>query len=358
MKKILSLLMAFVFCFATMTPALAATQNTGAIREIPVTAPEKLGAVERYFYGTEQSGTIATRLDILETDIMGQTSSGALLGRVDNLYNYVTGKPADGGLTFATKLNAVEWQFADRMDVGPAKTRIENLEGIIGTTAPTALAPKKEAASEGTNETVQVPAKASTSLTSRVDNMIIAAFPEGSLESSAAVVPKDAVIKVQFLQDISSNVNNRGEEIDFMVANNVYVGTTLVIPKGAKGYGTIRKITPPRSFGRDAKIDLDFSHVIAIDGSPVPVYVGELAKQEAKTAAGAAGASIGGLIVLGPVGVVGGAFVTGKSVSIPTGSFTFVQVKTDTDVNGFIQPGAKIIGSQAVAITEEEKKEE
>ena len=52
----------------------------------------------------------------------------------------------------------------------------------------------------------------------------------------------------------------------------------------------------------------------------VKVFLGDVAKQAAETVAGAAGAAIGGMVVLGPVGIIGGAFVTGKSVNIPAGS--------------------------------------
>lgn len=54
----------------------------------------------------------------------------------------------------------------------------------------------------------------------------------------------------------------------------------------------------PRIFGRDARIDIDFSSVTAVNGEKIPVTVGELAKQQAKTVAGAAGASIGGMVLL------------------------------------------------------------
>ena len=73
-----------------------------------------------------------------------------------------------------------------------------------------------------------------------------------------------------------------------------------------------------------------------VDGAHIPVFVGELAKQEAKSYAGAAGAAIGGMIILGPVGVIGGAFVKGGSVVIPEGSVTFVQVSEDVVMQGVI----------------------
>ena len=46
------------------------------------------------------------------------------------------------------------------------------------------------------------------------------------------------------------------------------------------------------------------------------------------------------MVVLGPVGIIGGAFVTGKSVNIPAGSTTFVQVKADTDIQGMVYQGS------------------
>ena len=48
----------------------------------------------------------------------------------------------------------------------------------------------------------------------------------------------------------------------------------LVLPQGALGEGTIKKVVQPRSFGRDARIDVDFTHVYALDGTKVPVYIG------------------------------------------------------------------------------------
>ena len=55
----------------------------------------------------------------------------------------------------------------------------------------------------------------------------------------------------------------------FKIADNVYVNDVLVLPKGALGEGTIKKVVQPRSFGRDARIDVDFTHVYALDGTKV-----------------------------------------------------------------------------------------
>ncbi len=322
MKKLLSLMLSVVLCLTMGLPAFAEESSTQ-------TVADKLQSVEKFMYGAEQPGALVSRLDNLEKDVLGKQTSGAVLSRVENVYNAVEGVPEDGNLSIASKLNAVEWQFADRMSTESAKTRIEQLEQTInGQTKPTG------------------------SLLERINSLTTTAFPAGSISGSKVVLPKDSLIKVKFMNDISSKANQMGEQIDFVVDDNVYVGETLVLPKGAKGYGTIKKIVPARSFGRDARIDLDFSHVIAIDGTKVLVYVGELAKQEAKTAAGAAGASIGGMIIFGPIGLVGGVFVKGQSVVIPAGTNTFVQVTKDTEVNGIIQSGGGAVTPKAVAATQ------
>ena len=222
-----------------------------------------------------------------------------------------------------TLRNVIEWQFSDRRSTDAAKSRLSHLETqIFGTEY------------------------AKDSFSSRLNRLTKAAFPNGSLTSSTVVLPKDSLLKVKFMEDISSKTNQQGDTIDFVVDDNVYVGDVLVLPKGAKGYGQIKKIVQPRIFGRDARIDLDFSHVVAVNGGAVPVMVGDLAKQQAKTAAGAAGASIGGMILFGPVGVVGGAFVKGSSVTIPAGTNTYVQVAEDTSVDGVILAGSSAIGQQ------------
>ena len=317
MKKIVSLMLSVVLCLAMGVTVSAEESSTQ-------TVADKLQSVEKFMYGTEQAGALVTRLDNLEKDVLGQQTSGAVMSRVDNVYNAIEGVPTDGSLSIASKLNAVEWQFADRMSTEPAKTRIETLEQIMN----------------GASNTTG-------SLLGRINALTATAFAAGSITGNKVVLPKDSLLKVKFMNDISSKTNQMGEQIDFVVDDNVYVGETLVLPKGAKGYGTIKKIVPARSFGRDARIDLDFSHVIAMDGSRVPVYVGELAKQEAKTAAGAAGASIGGMIIFGPIGVVGGVFVKGQSVTIPAGTNTFVQVTRDIEVNGIIQSGGGVVVPKA-----------
>jgi len=315
-KKIISLVVTAFLCLTSLVPAFA--DELGAN-----TVAGKLEQAETFLYGAVQTGSLVSRVDKMETDVVGQKTSGSVMSRVERMYNRLEGAPNNGQMSVAALMNVIEWQFSDRMSSEGATTRVGNLENqIFGT--------------EYTNDSV----------VSRVNRLTKAAFPSGSLTPSNVVLPKDSLIKIRFMQDISSKENQAGDSVDFVVDENVYVGETLVLPKGAKGVGKIKKIVQPRIFGRDARIDLAFNHVLTVSGEAVPVTMGELAKQQAKTAAGAAGASIGGMVLFGPVGIVGGAFVKGSSVTIPAGSNTYVQVTDDTSVNGVILAGNTASGQQ------------
>ena len=294
--------------------ASAAIEQTAAPKTM--SASEKLAALERTLYGTEQAGALVTRTDSLEDDVYGTITTDPILNRVDNLYDYVNGYPGSGEASFLTKLSAVEWQFTESTAGGPAKSRIETLETMLN-------------GEVGTG-----------SLASRLEGLANLAFQDGIVVVETVTLPKDSVIKLEFAEDLSSKTAQAGDVVKYKVADNVFVNDVLVIPKGAEGLGKVTKVVGPRMFGQDARIDVDFGFLYAIDNTHVKVFLGEIAKQEAKTIAGAAGATIGGMVVLGPIGVIGGAFVTGKSVNIPAGSITFVQVKVDTEIQGMVYQGS------------------
>jgi len=304
MKKFLSFIASLVLCLGLATSAFA----EGAA---PV-ASEQLDAVETALYGTHQSNSMMERMESLEDDIYGAPDANRnILDRIQSAYDYVCGTNGGNG-SFLQKLNAVDSRFNAQITSGPAKTRIEDLENTIYGQA------------QG------------GSLNQRLDRLVETAYASGQVPVESVVLPKDSLVKIEFTSPLSSKTARTGDPVSFKVADNLYVNDVLVLSKGATGVAEVSKVVQPRSFGRDARIDVKFSHVFAVDGNQVPIYIGKLAKQEAKTAAGAAGATIGGMIVLGPIGAIGGAFVTGQSIVIPEGSTTYVQVVQDQTISGIV----------------------
>ena len=89
-----------------------------------------------------------------------------------------------------------------------------------------------------------------------------------------------------------------------------------------------------QNFGRDAKMEVNFENVEALDMTIVPTVLGDRAKEETKSMAAAAGAGVVGIILLGPIGVVGAAFVHGKNITVQPGTLLYVQSQNDVELVG------------------------
>lgn len=304
-KQLATLLLTFIFCFTTVVPGFAADSA------LPMA--DKIGAMEKMLYGTEQSGSLIQRMDSLEDDVYGTVTTDSIITRADNMYDYLEGTPDNGEASFATKLNVVEWKMNESMSGGPAKNRMEATEKLLYGQAQ------------------------SGSLSGRLESLLkLASYTDGNVPVQQVTLPKDSVFKVAFTSELSTKNSRQGDAVHFKAADNLYVNDVLVLPKGATGVGVVKKVVQPGIFGKDGRIDIDFTYIYGVDGTKLTITVGELAKQKAESIAGAAGAAIGGMIILGPVGIVGGAFVKGNSVTIPVGCETYVQTSEDVSLQGVV----------------------
>ena len=304
-KRLATLLLTCIFCFTMVISGFAA--------ELNMSVADKIGAMEKILYGTEQSGSLIQRMDSLEADVYGAVTSDSILKRVDNMYDYLEGTPENGEASFATKLNVVEWRMNESMSGGPAKNRIEAQEKMLHGQAQTGA------------------------LSCRLEELLkLASYTDGNVPVQQVTLPKDSVFKISFTAEMSTKQSRQGDKVQFKAADNLYVNDVLVLPKGAYGVGVIKKVVQPGIFGKDGRIDITFTHIYGVDGTKIPLTVGELAQQKAESIAGAAGAAIGGMVILGPVGIVGGAFVKGNSVTIPVGCETYVQTSEDVSLQGVI----------------------
>jgi len=300
-------LMAVITLAMLLITSLGAPVSVQAAGDLNATG--KLAAVEKIIYGVAQTGAILERVNRLEDDIHGAGSHDAILPRVDKLYEYVY-KTTEIAPSLLTKLNAVEWTLTNSISTNTIKNRIENLETTINGSS------------------------AAGSLDERLDELMKLAYSAGEIEVVPAILAKDTLVKIKTLSTLNSKKSQVGDSVALGIAEDVYIGGVLILPKGASGTGKVVKVRPSRNFGRDAKLEISFDTVKAIDGSTVDVFVGDKAKEETKSLAMAAGASVAGMVILGPIGIIGGAFISGKDAEIPIGSQLYVQTQEDVEVYG------------------------
>lgn len=95
------------------------------------------------------------------------------------------------------------------------------------------------------------------------------------------------------------------------------------------------EVTAAARLGKDGRVVLDFGRISALDGTQVPLKVDEKATERNRSLEFAAGASMAGIILLGPVGLVSGYFVRGKDVQIEADTHFFVETTRATPSLGF-----------------------
>ena len=156
------------------------------------------------------------------------------------------------------------------------------------------------------------------------------------------------VFKVALNDAVSSKTSHEGDTVKFTVAENVMDGNVLLVPAGTVGTGTITTLKKARSFGRNGALDITFDSVPAIDGTEFTAVQGEEAKNKTRSEMKAAGASVAGAVLLGPVGLVGGAFIKGKNVEYPAGSTVYVQAQDSISIQGLV------IGGDGLAHSDDE----
>jgi hypothetical protein len=177
--------------------------------------------------------------------------------------------------------------------------------------------------------------------------------PEPEPVTSVATVPSGTVMRVEFLESLSSQTSEPGDIFRARVSSDVTAdGGQVVIPAGSEVVGVVGEAVPLRKVGGQAKLTLKFTDLVLPSGSTVPIrasFVGEGRNESGKDAATIGGVAAGGAI-LGRVlskgnrsrGAIIGAIIgaaagtaiasrtPGEEVTIDRG--TAVDLKLDDDV--------------------------
>lgn len=125
--------------------------------------------------------------------------------------------------------------------------------------------------------------------------------PERERVTSVATVPTGTVMRVEFLESLSSQTSEPGDIFRARVASDVTAdGGQVVIPAGSEVVGVVGEAVPLRKVGGQAKLTLRFTDLVLPSGSTVPIrasFVGEGRSETRKDAATIGGAAAGGAIL-------------------------------------------------------------
>lgn len=319
LKKVISTGLCISLLFTSATPVWAGSlNNTNTVQPASynygtldsTNLQSKLMLVEQSVYGQEQTGALLERISRLETDFYGKTSNPqtAISDRINTLYSTMFDNSVRPSAI--TQMNGIEWFLSRQVSIKSITDRLTTLEA-------------------------QIYGKPITgTLQKRMNDLAMLAYGNSDVKAPlvSTTVPVDTLIKIKLVTPLNTDVSKVGDKVKFQAAEDVIYNGKLIIAAGAPGEGVVTKVKSARNFGRNGEIDVNFQQIQAFDGTMLETTLGEKAKKEIENLAIAAGASLAGIALLGPVGIVGGIFVNGKDIDLPVGTESYIQTKVNTNI--------------------------
>jgi len=173
----------------------------------------------------------------------------------------------------------------------------------------------------------------SKGLVARLDALLELMWPGGRVYVAERDLPKGTLVKIELLTELNSERSRPNDPVSYRVAEDVRVDNAIVIPRGTVGQGHVVSVDTAGRLGQDGLVRVDFGRVAAMDSKNVPIQVAERATEQNKSLELAAGASLAGVVLLGPIGLAAGYFVRGRSHVVPIGTTFYAETASDVKVN-------------------------
>lgn len=145
-----------------------------------------------------------------------------------------------------------------------------------------------------------------------------------SAPADTVKLPKYTIVTLELYQPINSAKARTGDRVKLSVVKDVVVGGAVLIQTGAVAEGVLRRVQRRGVFGRPGLIELDITHLFAVDNQRVVLEAEHrVFEGDGRTTISVAGASaitIGSLALGFPVLLPLAAFgilIRGKDVELP-----------------------------------------
>ena len=144
------------------------------------------------------------------------------------------------------------------------------------------------------------------------------------------VIPAGTLVRLNLQESLSTRSSKTGQMVRFTVVEEIKIGRRTIIKKGATAGAQLERVRRPGNFGRNGSLKLRYLTVTAANGRELPITLGEKSVKTNEQMGLAAGASLGGYMLLGPIGLIGGTFIKGKHIDIPKDTQLIVEIAKDT----------------------------
>lgn len=276
---------------------------------------KRVSRIERYVYGDEQIAAMSERLRQIEEDLFGRATGQTDSEKSVYLHDFIF-KGTAANLSLDMKLSFLEWKIFNKTGEGNLESRLADIDKqVIGNVSMEPLA-------------------------FRLEQLVHLTIERGLISLHTVIIPAGTEFRLLLKKDISSRNANKGDLIPMVVAHDLFVDqNVLVMSRGGIVSAAVKSVRRGGRFGRTGYINLDVRNIESMDASLLPIKIEDAGEKFDKKKIGmAAGASTLGYLVLGPIGLAGGAFIKGGEVEVPAGTELRVVTTEDRRVTGVLVP--------------------
>jgi hypothetical protein len=147
---------------------------------------------------------------------------------------------------------------------------------------------------------------------------------------ATGVVKRGTPVPLVLKKSLSTRTARVGQAVGLTTHGPLTLAGRVIVPTGTPVPGTITKVVKPSGFGKNARVYVALGSLRSTTGSTIALSTLKTPKKfKGDTGGAAAGA---GLLVLGPVGAVGGIFVKGSEMTFAADRPFNAYVASDTSV--------------------------
>lgn len=304
LSRILAMIL-LMCCLSTVLPAA----------EVDRDLDKRISRIERYIYGDEQSAAAADRLRQIEEDLFGRSTGQTDSEKSRYLHDFIF-KGSASNLSLDMKLSFLEWKLFNKTGEGTLEARLAEIDKkVIGNVSMEPMA-------------------------FRLEQLVHLTIERGLISLHTVTIPAGTEIRLRMKKDLSSRTATKGDTIPMVVADDLFInGNILAMTKGGIVTAEVKNVRRGGRFGRTGYVNLDVRNIESMDASLLPIKIEDAGSKFDKRKIGmAAGASTLGYLVLGPIGLAGGAFIKGGEVEVPAGTELSVVTTEDRKVTGVLVP--------------------
>jgi hypothetical protein len=92
-------------------------------------------------------------------------------------------------------------------------------------------------------------------------------FPAEALSAIGQPAPSGSVLHAELLTPLSSATSKKGDTIEAVISDPVFLGNRLLLPQGSRLEGTVMQVRPARRFGHNGLLRIEFQKVVPPDGA-------------------------------------------------------------------------------------------